>query len=292
MSETARPKLRWSTGFEAYRVTWRFRRDVLRMSWAWLLIIVPVTATLTWILFPVTGDSLTGRPSALFIGMLPELIGMIAGASIAVACHRLVLAGERPDAKSYLRLDSVVMNYFVIATIVSALVLAPILLGGNFLDTSEPATVSDNTASNAPESTDGHEASKAWSGCSICVAVLAASAVIISAGFAVLLYVPLRISLALPAIAIGRNTRAIRKSWSATRRNYVRLFVGSTVSTLPICLLSILLVFGIVGTETTRFASSVGSAIGTILGFTIGMVSITFLSLAYAQLQQSSHATT
>src|SRR5512145_3345231 len=95
--------------------------QLVRISWLWLLIMVPVYATAHWL---VSFDWVWTAPD--WAWMAPRWVREIAPvtpfvvelpflASIAVAWHRLVLRHESVSAPAYLRLDRQVWHYVVCA---------------------------------------------------------------------------------------------------------------------------------------------------------------------------------
>jgi len=89
---------------------------LLRISWLWLLIMLPVYAVIhaaVGRLNPIWWkEADQGLLAALLGSLLPNVIELPAlASSIAVAWHRLVLRGERVAQPVYLRLHRVVWRY-------------------------------------------------------------------------------------------------------------------------------------------------------------------------------------
>ena len=101
------PKLPlWETIWLAYSTTFRNFRDVLRISWIWLVVSALVSGTVTWLqmsrMAVFIADMKRGVPTqqvsmpieTIALGYLGNLFFALAGISIAVAWHRRLILGE------------------------------------------------------------------------------------------------------------------------------------------------------------------------------------------------------
>jgi hypothetical protein len=97
-------------------------------------------------------------------------------------------------------------------------------------------------------------------------------------------YIPVRISLALPATAIGSATRTFRTSWLLTRGNFWRLFCGGILSNWPFWLLMVY-TFSSFTAETQSELQFIGDATATTVAVCISnLIWVAFFSLAYRHL--------
>jgi hypothetical protein len=106
----------------AYRVVFGNLGFLIRISWLWLVIVLPVYSATNWFAGPwinaLMEPELVGawRPLEAFLVSMYMLGGTLIllpfVASIAVAWHRFLLCGERTANRTYLTLDNVVWGYF------------------------------------------------------------------------------------------------------------------------------------------------------------------------------------
>jgi hypothetical protein len=243
----------WRTVGRAYAAPFMNFSALVRATWLWLLILAPVLLVISWLQAPMELDVLarigagsdTGHdPWELrLLSLLQELVMLPAMASIAVVWHRLILARERP-AGANLRLDGSVALYglFLLATV---LLLA--LLGD------APRMIASGLG---PRLADV-----------LAIALSVAATLVIG-----------RLSLVLPAIALGRADIGLGHAWRATRGNTWRLFWGPIV-----CLLLLLLpgfaVFMPAWADRMTFAiAMMALELISMLG---GIVGVGFLSFAF-----------
>src|SRR5262245_28109127 len=88
----------WQTVRASYAIVGRHLRQLVRICWVWVLIMVPVYMALDWLAETWPGNSGAQAAHRWLRGIaaaLPSPVDTPFLASIAVACHRLVLRGER-----------------------------------------------------------------------------------------------------------------------------------------------------------------------------------------------------
>ena len=125
-STTSPPKLPfWRTVGACYATVFGNFGQLLRISWLWLLIMLPVYAAAEWLDARSQGDQI----GDLLLSMLSSVLEVPALASIAVAWHRLVLRQERVQGAVYLRLDRVVWWYAMILLAFIVVTVGPFLAG-------------------------------------------------------------------------------------------------------------------------------------------------------------------
>jgi hypothetical protein len=248
------PKLPfWRMVGRAYAAPFVNFGALVRAAWLWLLILAPVLLAISWLQAPMEIDVLArigGGPDTVhdpwelrLLSLLQQLVMLPAMASIAVAWHRLILVHERP-AGANLRLDGSVAIYglFLLAT-----VLLLTLLGD------APRMIASGLA---PRLADV-----------LGIALSLAAALVIG-----------RLSLVLPAIALGRADIGLGDAWRATRGNTWRLFWGPIVCLLLLVLPG-LVVFMLAQADRVTFAIAMAALeLVSILG---GIVEVGFLSFAF-----------
>lgn len=100
-----------ATAGEAYRVTLLNLTALLRLAWAWLLGLTALVGLTSAFFWPSHAAALDAGAPTSWVQVLTTCMTMAAGASIAVAWHRLLLRGEAPGPTPYLRRDGVVGRY-------------------------------------------------------------------------------------------------------------------------------------------------------------------------------------
>jgi hypothetical protein len=254
------PRLQvWRTVMEAYAVTFGNLGYLLRISWAWVALMIPVS-----LIFYASVSWLGNHASAGYVGpLLRDVSSTILFqpflASVAVAWHRRLLADEVWPGIAYLRFDRCVARYFALDLLVSLLFFGPVSAVTSGLDAG-------------------------WSGWLILFLMLAAGAG---------LFVGTKIWLALPALALGKPETAVRQAWRASRRNFWRLIAGCVLGSLAS--VALLLLAGLLGPEFGETSEPLAYAAWETftdqgITFLAGMPVISFLSLAYRRLMEEHSA--
>ncbi|HEU4381580.1 MAG TPA: hypothetical protein VFR73_23665 [Hyphomicrobiaceae bacterium] len=249
-SPTRPPKLPfWRTVGACYAIVFGNFGSLLRISWLWLLIMLPVYAAAEWL----DSRSQGNETGSLLLSMLPSVLEVPALASIAVAWHRLVLRQESVQGAVYLRLDRVVWWYAMILLACMVATIGPILFG---IAAVLPHNVSSQGA------------------LSLIVTMLAGFGV----GLGVGVFVLPRLSLVLPAGALGERL-TLGEAWRATRGNTWRLACASLLCSLPPLIPAAALVFLVEGTSLDE--SVIGITVYSLAYVLIVTIAVTLLSLAY-----------
>ena len=249
-----RPRLPfWRTVGQAYALWGRNFSVLVRASWLWLLLLTPFLLIEAWLRAPHDAALLKAARSAQLVvepALLPGIAALVlslfvmlpAAASIAVAWHRLVLRNERPRRGIYLRFDSIVVGY--------VLFLAVIWVPGRAIGLLMTATGRSTVV---------------WIG--------------IVASFVLLFIVP-RISLALPATALGRNDVTFGAAWRATGQNTWRMFWANLICFLPTSIVGDL-ALRLLPLDPSRTAMTLADAALDFLTIPLGMIPVGMLSVAY-----------
>jgi len=207
ISVPAPPKLPvWQTVHASYEIVGRNLRQLVRISWVWVLIMVPVYMALDWLAetWPgVSGAQAAHRWLREVGATLPSPVDTPFLASIAVAWHRLILRGERVTQAAYVRLDGVVWRYVLYS-------LAFLLLERGTLLIS--AFLAEYLGADLIE--------------------LLAAPIAVGATMGVGLLVLPRLSLVMPALALGERL-SLRHTWRITRGNTPRLAMATALCMLP-----------------------------------------------------------
>ena len=261
------PRLQvWRTVAQAYALTFRNFSYLLRISWAWVLLMIPISFAFHSFMF-LRGWHDSTRVSyfgSLFYNVSSTLLFLPFLASIAVAWHRRLLADDVWPRRVYLRLDRTVVGYLGLSALISFLFEGPMTLmpTGNLFEVIKEA---------------------GWSGWLLLGVVLTTVAGLV---------LSTKIWLALPARALERREITIRQAWTGSHRNVLRLILGSVLCSLPIfvLLLIFIIIFNLDWTNENQiilFATyQTLSEFG--ITFLAGIPVISFLSLAYRDLIEDS----
>ena len=262
MADAARPArlpvLR--TVRDAYVETFRNLSAFIRIAWAWLLIMTALVAFASWFLWPLQELALAAGTSSSVTYVAP-VISLVAGTSVAVAWHRLLLARDMPPSIAYVRLDGVVLRYVMVA-LAMALPFYLILdvLAALFIQPSEQTTVREIIRLGV--------AIAAW------LVPVAAT------------YLGTRLSPILPAIALGRADVTLAAVWRATAWNWWRLFLGLILSgLLPMILVYAPFLVRDWNKDTTQAETQLGfiqtNLETELAGFVGGIFAVSFISFAF-----------
>lgn len=256
MSETAaapRAKLPlWRTVRESYAWGLGHLPEVARKAWRVLAVLAGVSFVLHWVAHPYVADAGSVRGNLFSLIAIPAAI-ISFGAVIAVPWHRFILDGE-PLPHMPLAWPPRVVSYFVWAILLSAPLYFGLL-----------------TLVSAPEPVETEVSADI-------------TAFIILAEFVVLLavtYALVRLSIKLVAVAVDNNAATIGEIWRNTSSNFWRLFWGTLLTLLPALVVGIAIIYLAPDQGSARWLYAAANAINSIAEVLLGMVSLTFLSLAY-----------
>jgi hypothetical protein len=234
MSETAHspappyPKLPlWRTIGLSYSTYFHHFTDALRTSWIWFVAVGLLTGLASlqqwsWIAAVLErgapSRTLPAQPfeTALLFDLAYALL-LFAGVSIAVAWHRLMIQGERPGLSASNIATGNLWRYIGIALVFMLITILPLLLIAVPVLYLIP---SSQAAGTAPPSGFG-----ALILATVLLSMFAAAAV-------------LRLSLLLPARAVGNISLTFKQAWNRTRGNTWRMIWGIFFCTVPPLLLA------------------------------------------------------
>jgi hypothetical protein len=232
--------------------------QLLRIAWAWAL---------SFALF----EELIARSfgSELAVAILVPT-DTLAGASIAVAWHRLLLSNERSQSRAYFRLDRLVWKYFasvlmlLIAWLVFAFLFLVLLLGLVFV-----AGVVAGVALGVLGVIASVSQATADAVSLAALAVAATMAMVLTSC----------LSIVLPARALDR-TASFADAWRSTRSNRWRITIGTALTCAPPLLL-VVLASEVSHAGWAHWAGWGWTATSTILGMLLDVACVGFLSYAY-----------
>ncbi len=262
----------WRTVGESYQATVMNWRYAIRISWAWLPVLIALSTAMQLL---SQQAQVEGPPDTSVawrgLAMFPILLGyFLPLSSISVAWHRKLLRGESWPHLIYLRLDRIVGRYWLYGLLVMIIfflicvaigaVVAAVGIGLHFLAAPLPREALFGV-----------------------MAVVAVPAVILI----VLLMV--RLFVLLPGIALDQQRLSPRNAWRHTRKNTWRIFLGALLCWLPPAMVLGGLVYTVVSGLSSVLAVEPGLsptfvllvAVDQVTSVLIGFFGLSFLALAY-----------
>ncbi|MGH1483447.1 MAG: hypothetical protein ACRBM6_32900 [Geminicoccales bacterium] len=256
-----------------YELTFQHAGYAVRISWHWLLLIV--VASLPLLSFMTTNDENAHSFFAVVLILLWAILLMAGWSSIAVLWHRRLLRHGEPKGLP-IRLDACTAQYlrrfinigvvlFVLAIL--ARILARIIGG-------DQITLASLANQGIFDLVGLAKKDFVW----FLISLLVSAAIVI---------VSLRLSVALPALALGDAKTTLDRAWNATAGNALRLLVIAILISLPVLIIDglILRVEDVLLLETGSYAK----ALFYILLWTVVrpvplLLGVSLLSVAYAEL--------
>jgi hypothetical protein len=223
------PKLPfWDTVSLSYSTYFSQFIDVLRASWLWLLVVAAFTGFASWQQWSWLARTMENlnsglppqmpRPTQMVVLLnLANILLLFAGVSIAVAWHRLMILNEQPGLSGSNVATGNLWRYIVMAIALFLVMFVPtaaIMLPAFYFLAPARATL----APIPPEF--------------FLLLLLGFAA------YAVGTAVAFRLTLLLPARAIGNSGLTFKQAWNRTRGNVWRLFWGIVVTTMPALLIA------------------------------------------------------
>jgi hypothetical protein len=208
----------------SYSTYFQYFIDALRVSWLWLIVVAVVTGFASWSQWSWMSMAMAGMrpgvpprmPQPLATAALMHLdyvLLTLAGVSIAVAWHRLLILGEHPVLSGSNVATRYVWRYIGVGLMIGLIVILPIV--AIVFPTFYFAFSAQHAAAGPPRP------AFALLFLMILILYVAATAVM------------LRLTLLLPARAVGDMNLTFRETWRRTRGNTWRLFWGILATTMP-----------------------------------------------------------
>jgi hypothetical protein len=222
----------WDTIRLSYSTYFRNFPDVLRISWLWLAVVAPLMGIMSWLQFSLMADVIAsmkrGMPASkpietTALSNVANLVFIFAGVSIAVAWHRRIVLGEHPRFSGSNLATKSLWRYLGMGIVIGLIVLLPALL----LSLPMFVLLSPVVAGGAPRFP----------------MLIPVIFLIYLAAFAVFL----RLSLLLPARAVGDLALTFKETWKRTRGNTWRMFWGIAACALLPALTAEIALFGFLG---------------------------------------------
>ncbi len=200
------------------------------------------------------------------------LIRLPALASTAVAWHRLLLRDEHPGPGIYLRLDSIVVGYAILAFWIGVITLTP----GYVIRMFDIVTGTGAAAGNV----------------AVAVIQIVTGLIEIVAGLISIIafFIGARLSLALPGLALGRDNVGFGAAWEVSKRNTWRMFWAYFFCIFP----GAAIIGGIswwLLLPHSRATGTLALLVMNLLWIPVGMISVGMLSLAYRHFFEAQRLT-
>lgn len=226
-----------------------------RISWPWYAILVAAGLGAGYLADNISGGNPEANPGAIVpLYLLVGLLNMLGFASVAVNWHRYILLDEVPHGSELLRLDDKTWRYFG-----NVLLIMLILFAVAFLIMLPVALLAFLTQAGA---------------LSIIFFLVALPFVAI---------ISYRLSVKLPAIALGRRDFLMRDAWAATRDNKLPIFLVALFQffiLIAVVFVLALLVFGLI-TASPMLGIIVGTIFQVVVGWVLAIFGITLLTSLY-----------
>jgi hypothetical protein len=216
------PKLPfWDTVGLSYSTYFSNFIDALRASWLWLIVAAALTAVASWSQWSWMADVMANakagfRPQlarpfeTVLLGNLDNVILLLAGVSIAVAWHRRMILNEQPPFSGINIVTKNLWRYIVNAVALFFIMFLPMaifVLPGILLFAPRPETTPS--------------------------LIFFLQIPIAFAAYGAGLAIATRLTLLLPARAIGNTNLTFTQAWNRTRGNVWRLLWGIAATTIP-----------------------------------------------------------
>lgn len=254
----------WRTIGASYAIWFRNLPELIRITWVWLLIMVPILGLFMWWQTPAMMELMlnarAGKPDpnpgmTVLTQALNGIIVVPILSSIAVAWHRLLLRGEHVNGP-YLRMDSVVVGYAVLFFVLGLLPSVPQYLAQIYTALTQPPQAADDNLGG--------------------VLASAVGGILTLIGF----FCACRLFLVLPAKALGRDI-SLGTAWAATRKNNWRLLWGYVFCLLPMMIIGGIIGYWLMLAQPSRATATIVWTALSLIWPLFGMVGVGFLSLAY-----------
>jgi hypothetical protein len=252
--------------------------DALRACWLWLVVVAALTGVANWQqlswMSTFMADATRGAPpkmtpqplETVLLGSLDNLLILLAGVSIAVAWHRLMILGEHPGlsgsnvaSRNLWRYIGVGLAMILVVILPVVVIVVPMLY---FLSPFNAGPPRPGFFLLIP----------------VCMLFFVAGTAIV-----------FRLSLLLPARAVGNTSLTFKQTWDRTRGNTWRLYWGIAACTMPPLILAQILCLLTIGVPNpAKFADAnftalmtANSTVFTVYYLLILPIGIGFLSHAY-----------
>lgn len=284
MSNSTRKLPFWSTLKDAHILIGQNFGVLAQITLPYLLALIVVLLPLNWLVHPYLSKPAEDFSAVDWGHMLQvQCIVLAITALLAVAWHRFLLLKEKPSGFFNKKLVSEYWVYFSLGFLIYASVMAPLVLGTEGMEWFAKTIITSelnqaDLASNpvAPNSNRQTELvqSLPWEAAAlmtfICVWALLLS------------FIPARLSLALPACAIGKQEASfVRFSWNRTKGNFLRLFSALVLTFWPL-FLALFLTLELWNVDNIdRIGYALQETSFSVIYLATGILWITFLTVAY-----------
>lgn len=227
-----------------------------RISWPWYTVVLLASLGASVLLEALTGGDLENNPGpAVPIYIVLGLINLVSFASIAVNWHRYILLDEVPRGSELFRMDDKTWRYLgnliliMLITIgIVVVILVPVFVLAAFSES---------------------------------LRFLGFIGALVGYGFAVI--VLYRLSVKLPAIALGRHDFRMSDAWAVTRDNKLSIFFVALLQfllALLILVAFVLVVFGLTSANA-MLGLAVGTVAQVVIGWILSIFGVTILTSLY-----------
>jgi len=226
-----------------------------RISWPWYAVLFAINLVVGLTSDSLVGDPMTNPGGSFALQLIVLAANLVSFASIAVNWHRYILLDQVPVGSEILRLDGLTWRYLGNLVLIWLMVFVSIFLCMLLL--------------------------QLFANLSTITSILAFFVGLAAILFAVISFY--RLSVKLPAIAIGRRDFSLGNAWTATQGNWPALLL--IVLFMFLLLMALLLVVGVVFYVLVTINATVGVVIGvvvlTVLTWLLSIFGVTLLTSFY-----------
>jgi hypothetical protein len=233
---------------------WGFQHigEVIAKGWMILAALAAISLAGHWLAFPYE-KAAEATGGGWFSWLFVPLTTIIFTSMIAVPWHRFVLDNE-PLPLLAINAAPRVLAYIVWGVLLSM----PLVVAFGLLTVTGAAPQEESALINA----------------NTIRTILGVGGMLLS------VYLTVRLGIKLVAVALGDSGATLAAIWRATPLSFWRLFWGTTVTVVPVFAVAISAAW-VLGDNPSRPAYAVVNALATAAELPLGLVSLTFLSLAY-----------
>lgn len=281
----------WRTFTAAHRDLVRVDATFVRFAALWLIILIALDAAINWVYWPIQ-QSTMGQfvASDVIYTLISMLWWIVVGAIVGIPLHRRILAdrmaviGASTLSTERRTLVKYVWRNFMIAAWTILPIVLIVYVSAMVIGPSLDAPSADMPLPGADAADISAESS--WNGGSIAIllAIILSFCAVISPLIALMLYIPTRFSLSLPATAIESAGQTFKHAWSASRGSFWRLFWGGLLSYWPLLPVGVVSFMSTDVENQSRQAYVLSQSVGTAAGFVAGLIWVAFFSHAYRHL--------
>lgn len=284
----------WRTLLEAHRGVAEAEAAFWRHALLWLFIWLALDAVINWFYWPEDDNAGEFAAASGLYLLASATLWIVVGGFVGVPLHRWLLrdsivgdgslpaAARPPTFARYIARNAFIaaMAFLLFACLA---VVVSTYIGSSFAQSAPAVLLADSDATDVVASLEWNAGSTAGSR-AVRFVLIVGTLVLMTPLFALLLYIPTRLCLALPATAIDSPRQSFKFAWFASRGSFWRLFWGGLLSYWPVLVVGGA-EFALIGVESqSQVYYVLSQSVATATNFFAGLIWVAFFSLAYRHL--------